>query len=238
MKLFSTEYFLSLAAVAITTAAVVVAARRFPGRWTLVFARVLAVVLVLNQIMYFVVDRNSLSVQSSLPIWICEIGTFIAGGALWWRTPLLVEIIYFWGLGGTLQALVTPELPASQLFPTYDYFQFYLNHGGIVLAAIFLVAGLHQMPRRGALVRVVAITLPYLAMVAGVDRLTGGNYLFLRQPPYSASLIGLLGPWPWYVLGMIATGSLIMVVLNSPFWMLRRGDQRDRAGDPQMARIA
>lgn len=235
MRIFSTEYFLSIAAVVVATVAVVAAARRFPGRWTLVFARVLAVILVLNQISFFVVDHSTLSVQWALPLGLCEMGTFVAGAALWWRTPLLVEITYFWGLGGTVQALVTPQLPADQLFPTYFYFQFYLNHGGIVLAALFLVAGLHLMPRRGAVLRVAAITLGYLVVVAGVDRVTGGNYLFLRQPPYSVSLLSLLGPWPWYILSMVAVGCVVMLVLNAPFWLMRRTQHQDR--DTQLPRV-
>lgn len=111
-----------------------------------------------------------------------------------------------------------------------------MNHGGIVLAALFLVAGLHRMPRRGAVLRVAAITLPYVAVVAGIDVLTGGNYLFLRYP-YSFSVLGLLGPWPWYIPSMMALGVVIMVVLNSPFWMIRRRGPGG-GGDVQMARVA
>lgn len=42
------------------------------------------------------------------------------------------------------------------------------------LAALYLVAGLGLVPRRGAVVRVAAITVSYL-VVAGIDRLTGGD---------------------------------------------------------------
>ncbi len=222
MRIFSTEYFLSLAAVAVATAVVTAAARLYPGRWTTVFARVLAVVLVANQLSWYVVERHSLSLQWSLPLGLCEMGTFVAGAALWWRTPLLVEITYFWGLGGTIQALLTPELDASSLFPTYFYFQYYLNHGGIVMAAIFLVVGLNLVPRPWAVPRVAAITFGYLVVVAGIDVLTGGNYLYLRQPPPTVSVLNVLGPWPWYILGMIGLGVVLLLILYSPFWLLRR----------------
>lgn len=222
MRIFSTEYFLSLAAVALATAVVTAAARHYPGRWTTVFARALAVLLVANQLSWYVVERHSLSLQWSLPLGLCEIGTFVAGAALWWRTPLLVELTYFWGLGGTIQALLTPELDASSLFPTYFYFQYYINHGGIVMAAIFLVVGLNLMPRPGAVLRVAAITFGYLAVVAGIDVVTGGDYLYLRAPPPTASVLNLLGPWPWYILGMIGLGVVVLLILNSPFWIMRR----------------
>ncbi|MGH7912972.1 MAG: TIGR02206 family membrane protein [Candidatus Dormibacteraceae bacterium] len=222
MRIFSTEYVLSLAAVALAAAAVTVAARRWPGRWREVFSRALAVFLVANQIGWYVVERSTLSVQWSLPLGLCEIGTFIAAAALWWRRPLLVEMTYFWGIGGTIQALLTPELAASNLFPTYFYFQYYVNHGGIVLAALFLVVGLGLMPRRGAVLRVAAITLGYLVVIAGVDRLTGGDYLYLRQPPPTVSLLNLLGPWPWYIASMVGLGFVVLLLLYSPFWTMRR----------------
>lgn len=238
MRIFSTEYWVTLAVLAVIIAAVVAAARRFPGRWTVWVCRALAVLLVLDQLTWYVAERNYLNAQAvqwALPLGLCEVGIFVSAAALWWRQPLLVEITWFWGIGGTIQALLTPELPASQLFPTYFYFQYYVNHGGIVLAALLLVVGLHQMPRPGAVLRVTAITLGYLVVVAGIDRLTGGDYLYLRQPPPTVSLLNLLGPWPWYILGMVGIGFVFMLILNAPFWILRRVARPDRTAAPQTA---
>jgi len=177
-------------------------------------ARALAVLLLVNQVSWHVVERGSVSVQWALPVGLYAIGTFIAAAALWWRRPLLVELTYFWGLGGTIQALLTPEL--FNLFPSYFYFQFYINHGGIVLAALYLVAGLGLVPGRGAVVRVAALTMCYLVVIAGVDRLTGGNYLFLVHRPPTFSLLNLLGPWPWYIGSMILLGIAVLFVLDLP----------------------
>lgn len=226
MRIFSKEYFLSLAGVALAAVVVTAAARLFPGRWTTVFARALAVFLVANQLSWYVVERNTLSLQWSLPLGLCEMGTFVAAAALWWQTPLVVEITYFWGLGGTIQALLTPELAASDLFPSYFYFQYYINHAGIVVAALFLVVGLHLVPRPGAVLRLTAVTLGYLVVVAGIDRLTEGDYLYLRAPPPTVSILNLLGPWPWYILGMMALGLVVLLLLNSPFWAMRRLTRR------------
>jgi hypothetical integral membrane protein (TIGR02206 family) len=212
LRVFSAEYFISLGAVVVVCAALVAAARLRPGGWTGPFARALAVLLVVNQVSWYMVERNSLSVQWSLPLGLCEIGTFVAAAALWWRQPLLVELTYFWGLGGTIQALLTPEL--FNLFPSYFYFHFYVDHGGIVLAALYLVGGLGLVPKRGAVVRVAAITICYLVAIAGVNRITGGNYLFLVHPPPTFSLLNLLGPWPWYIGSMILLGIAVLFILD------------------------
>lgn len=237
MKVFSAEYFISLAAVALVSGGMVAAARLRPGGWTGAFARALAVLLVVNQVSWYVVERNTLSVQWSLPLGLCEIGTFITAAALWWRQDLLVELTYFWGLGGTIQALLTPEL--FNLFPSYFYFQYYINHGGIVLAALYLVAGLGLVPRRGAVLRVAAITLSYLVVIAGVDRLTGGDYLYLVSPPPTFSLLNLMGPWPWYIGSMILLGFVFLFILDLPLWPARsRTAESRRAGEMDLRKPA
>jgi len=237
MRIGSTEYWLSLAAVAVATVVVTVAARLWPGRWTTVFARALGVLLVANQLSWYVgwniVERNPASVQQSLPLGLCEFGTFVVGAALWWQTPLLVEIVYFWGLGGSLQGLLTPDLPRSDLFPSFFFFQYFINHGGLVLAPIFLVVGLKLFPRPGAVLRVAGITFGYLVAVAGIDWLTGGDYLYLREPPPTVSLLNVLGPWPWYILSMVGIGVLVLILLNSPFWAMRRFRRRTAQPEPR-----
>ena len=51
-------------------------------------------------------------------------------------------------------------------------------------------------------------------MVAGVDHLTGGDYLYLASPPPTFSLLNVLGPWPWYIGSMIVLGVAVLVVLD------------------------
>lgn len=219
MKIFSAEYFASLAAVALACVVAVAAAKLRPGRWTGPFTKAFAVLLIVNQVSWYVVERNTLSVQWALPLGLCEVATLVAAAALWWRWMLLVELTYFWGLAGTVQALITPEL--SYHFPSYFYVQYYVNHGGIILAALLLVAGLGLVPPRGTAVRVIAITAAYTLVVAGIDRVTHGDYLYLVQPPPTFSLLNLMGPWPWYVVGMVLLGIVAILILDLPLRIVR-----------------
>jgi hypothetical integral membrane protein (TIGR02206 family) len=139
----------------------------------------------------------------------------VAAAALWWRKPLLVEVAYFWGLGGTLQALLTPDL--ADHFPSYPYFQFYVTHAGVVLAGLFLVIGLRLRPRAGSVPRIFFLTLGFAAIVAVVDVVTGGNYLYLRHIPPGASLLNLMGPWPWYIVTGVAVALVALLILDAPF---------------------
>lgn len=160
------------------------------------------------------------SVRTSLPLALCDMAVCVAAVSCWIRTPLLVEITYFWGLAGSLQGIVTPDLDVG--FPHLAFFQYVVGHVGIVLAAVFLVFGMGLDPRRNAVARVYVVTAVYTAAVGMVDATTGANYMFLRQPPPEWTLLRLLGPWPWYIPSSAAVAVVLLLVLNIPFWWKRR----------------
>ncbi len=188
----------------------------------------IAAVLLADAASYTVslVHNGTWSWKSSLPLALCNVGVLVAAAACWWLSPLLVELTYFWGLAGTLQAIVTPDLNVT--FPHLVFFEYVAGHTGIVLAALFLVVGMGIHPRRRAVPRVLVITAAYTAFVGLVDGLTGADYMFLREPPAEWTLLRLLGPWPWYVLSATAVALVVFTALDAPFWVERRHPPPDR----------
>jgi hypothetical integral membrane protein (TIGR02206 family) len=222
VKTFSAEHLLALAVILAVVGGVVTAARVRPGAWTVPVCRALAIVLVVNESSWWawLALQGTYSINYALPFQLCDIACFVAAAALWTRRPLLVELTYFWGLAGTVNGLLTPDLP--QHFPDFLAFQYFIAHGAIVGAALLLVIGLGITPRPLAALRVYAVTVVVLVVDAGVDVLTGGNYLYLRHTPGVHSLLDLFGPWPWYVLGASALALVIFVILDLPFTLGRR----------------
>ncbi len=154
--------------------------------------------------------------QTSLPLALCDAALVVAAVACWhpgWQ--LGVELTYFWGLAGTLQAVLTPDLSAP--FPTLEFFEFVVGHLAIVTAALFLVVGLRREPRPGAVWRVYAITVGYTAAVGLFDWVTGSNYMYLRAIPRHLSLLSVLGPWPWYLVSAAALALVLLLILDAPF---------------------
>src|SRR2546430_4332448 len=218
--LVATEHVGAVVVIAVATAVLVVLARRGPGPWL----RMLALVLVLDEVSWWVYllagGQPGSVLAQSLPLQLCDVAIFVTAAALWARAPLLVEVTYFWGLAGTLQALLTPDLP--QHFPSYPYFQYYIAHGGVVAAALMLVAGLRLHPRRRAVFQVAAITVAYAALVGAVDAVSGANYMYLRARPPSPTLLDALGPWPWYILAASLIALVLFAILDAPFRLGRR----------------
>src|SRR5438128_3332283 len=218
--LLAPEHVMALIVIAGSTAVPVVGARRRPGPWL----RVLAGVLVVDEVSWWVYllggGQPGSRLALSLPLQLCDAAIFIAAVALWTRHPLLVEVTYFWGLAGTIQALLTPDLP--QHFPSYPYFQYYIAHGGVVAAALVLVVGLGQHPRRWAVAGVGGLTVAYAALVGFVDAVTGADYMYLRSKPPSATLLDFLGPWPWYILAAPVIAACLFAILDAPFRLRER----------------
>jgi len=223
--LFAAEHVWTVVVIAGATAALVAAARLRPGPWTLSAGRGLAVLLVGAEVGWWIylvaTHANRAELLYALPFQLCDAAIFVAAAALWSRRQILVEVTYFWGLAGTIQAIITPDLP--QHFPSFAFIQYYVAHGGVVAAALFLVVGLGQWPRRRAVIWVTALTIVYAAFVGLLDAVTGADYMYLRAKPASATLLNLLGPWPWYIGWAALIGIALFLILDAPFAISRKG---------------
>jgi hypothetical integral membrane protein (TIGR02206 family) len=222
--LLSVEHVATVAVIAISITALLVAARLRPGPWMVIAARTLAVILVADEIAWWVdlvvSHANKADLLYALPFQLCDMAIFISAFALWSRQQLLIELTYFWGLAGTFQALITPDLPAH--FPSFLFIQYYLAHAGVVAAALYLTVGLGHRPRPRAVLYVFGVLLVYAAFVGFLDATTGADYLYLRAKPGSHTLLDYFGPWPWYigVGGLVAI--VLFLILDAPFILLRR----------------
>lgn len=230
MPAFTPPYVLTLAVTVIACVGLVLLARRLPARRVVNIDRALAAVLVITTVswVWTTLLQTQPSWSTSLPVALCDLATGVAAAALWWRHPLAVELTYFWGLAGTLQSLLTPDVQAR--FPSVEFLEYVVAHAGIVAAALLLVVGQRIVPRPGAALRVYAITAGYTAVVGVIDWLSGGDYMYLAHLPPAATLLSILGPWPWYVLSAAGLAAALLAVLDVPFWGARRRALRPVSG--------
>jgi len=68
------------------------------------------------------------------------------------RNQRWFEVAYFWGIGGTLQAVLTAE-PALG-FPDWRFISFFTSHCGIIVGVIFLMLTRRYRPYPVSIVRV------------------------------------------------------------------------------------
>jgi hypothetical integral membrane protein (TIGR02206 family) len=212
------QYWVAVAIGAACGVAACLIARYAPGRPARVVGRIISAVLIADAVTFVVRPAvvGSWSVGKSLPLNLCDVALVIAAVACAYpQWQLGVELTYFWGLAGTLQGILTPDLSAS--FPHLEFFEFVVGHVGIVIAALYLVLGLRRAPRRGVVPRVFAISAAYTAFVGVFDWLTDANYMYLARIPRRTSLLSVLGPWPWYIASGAGVAIVLFAVLEAPF---------------------
>jgi hypothetical integral membrane protein (TIGR02206 family) len=214
-RLLAPEHLLAVLATLVVAVALTLAVRSRPGPWTERASQILAGLLVLSEAAWWAEALVAGRPWLALPLQLCDAATLVAAAALWWRRRLLVEATYFWALAGTLQALITPDLAGR--FPSLDYLQYYSSHALVVVAALYLVAGLRIRPRPRAWLRVLAVSLAFTLLAGLVDATTGANYMYLRRVPASGSLLDLFGPWPWYIGWAVALAVILFGLLQAPF---------------------
>jgi hypothetical integral membrane protein (TIGR02206 family) len=211
---WSAEHIAALVATAVV-AALLIAAARFRGdTWAIPLGRGLAVVIlggfVCEHLTYAL--RGQWTVEVNLPLHLTDAVTLASVAALWRpESALLVELVYFWALSASLQAVLTPDLGASP--PDVLFFTYFATHSGAVAAACLLVVGARRTPRPRAVWRAYAGAAAVAVLAAVGTLLTGGNYMFLRRKPGHGSLLDLMGPWPVYILAAAALGLLMFLAL-------------------------
>jgi hypothetical integral membrane protein (TIGR02206 family) len=215
----ATEHVAAIGVTALLCVLLPVAARTRPGAWTRLVSRGLAVLLVAWFLAYhlMVALQGSYELDFDLPLHLTDAATMVAAVALWTLRPLLFELTYFWGLTASLQATLTPGLGADDRFPSFFYWQYFVTHSGVVLAAVLLAFGVGLTAKPGAVRRVFLATAAWAAVAALGNALTGGNYMFLTERPETASLLDYMGRWPWYILGAGLLVVAMFAVLDLPF---------------------
>jgi hypothetical integral membrane protein (TIGR02206 family) len=153
--------------------------------------------------------------KTSLPLELCSINIYLCMLLLYTKRYSLFEILYFIGIGGELQAILTPALSFS--FPHFRFFHFFIAHSLVIWAIIFFVFVKRFTPTLRSLWK----AFLFLHLVAGiaflVNRTTGGNYMFLTHKPKSQSLLDALGPYPWYILSLEGVTLVVFFLLWLPF---------------------
>lgn len=165
------------------------------------------------------------TLKDHLPFQLCDWVILACAAALFWQHRLAYELAYFWGLSGTLQALLTPDL--AEDFPSLHFITFQVLHAGVVVAVLYLTLGLGMRPRPRSILRAWLWLQAYVAVTAVIDWLLDSNYGYLLRKPAQASLYDYLGPWPLYLLSLEALSLVLFLACYAPFAILdrlRRGE--------------
>ncbi|MBN2533506.1 MAG: TIGR02206 family membrane protein [Spirochaetales bacterium] len=216
--IFSFSHFTALFIILFSCIAIVLWLKNTKNdRTRLIFCIILSVLLLVQEATRSIwhVWIGDFSWGEHLPLHLCGVGIILGPVMLLKKNYALYELIYFWGFGGAVQALLTPDLLYG--FPHYIFFQYFLSHGLIIIACVYMTFVVGFRPTWKSLFKVFIITNIYMGIMALVNLATNGNYMFLCEKPVNPTIYDFLGPWPWYILSVEGIGIIVMLVFYSPF---------------------
>ncbi len=154
-----------------------------------------------------------------IPLNLCDLALFAGVYGLLTLHRGACHLVYFWGLAGSLQALLTPDIGIG--FPSFRCVQFFISHAGIVVAAIYLAVSGRVKPSNLSLVRIWLVSNLYLVAVGCTNWVTGANFGYLSEKPSHPSLLDYMGDWPYYLISIEVVGTLLLLVL---YWLVADRD--------------
>jgi hypothetical integral membrane protein (TIGR02206 family) len=181
------------------------------------FRYALAVLLIGQEITLHLwhLSTGQWSVGRSLPLHLCGVSLVLSALMLVNDSYGIYELTYFWGFGGAIQALLTPD--STYGFPHYRFFQVFISHGAIVTASVYMTFVVGYRPRLRSIWKTFLITNAYAVVIGLFNWAVDGNYLFLCHKPETPSLLDVLGPWPWYIVSLQFVGLAFFLALYAPF---------------------
>ena len=149
------------------------------------------------------------SIKKDLPLQLCTIGIYVAVVALLKKNQIAFELIFYWGLVGASQAILTPDSDLFELKIFFIYSQTY--HSALIFAVLWLVIKCNMRMQIEYIPRVVLITNLVVVVISFINYLLDSNYMFLRGKPNSVSPF-LIGDWPVYII-MVQIFSIVILAL-------------------------
>jgi hypothetical integral membrane protein (TIGR02206 family) len=210
----------TLAVIAAVAVVMPLLVRRFDHSRPVAIA--LGIVLVAQQAVetWLRVEAGWTSAMSLLPFHLCTVTIYLTAFVLFTRNQRAYEVAYFWATGGTLQALVTPDVYFD--FPHPAFLSFFAGHGTVIVAIAYATFVFGLRPRLRSIPRAMGVTAAYAAVMFLVNLALDTNFLYLMAKPGQPSILDWLGPWPWYLLGLAGVALASMVVWTLPFVVANR----------------
>lgn len=216
--LFGAAHLTALAVILLAGIALMYFGRSWDERQKRIFRISVAIFLIVDELSWhaWAAYWHVWTIQTMLPLHLCSLMVWLSAYMLFTRGYRVYEFVYFLGIGGALQALITPDANGYG-FPHFRAFQTFVAHGLLVIIPIYMTALEGFRPTLASLKRVFIWTNLYMIPIFFLNLAIGSNYLFIAGKPNFPTLLDALAPWPWYVLELEIVGLAIVFLLYLPF---------------------
>ncbi len=217
-ELFGTSHLIALGVILLFIVLIFISRKKFTEKKKQDVRDTMAMILILNEIAWHLWNYffREWTIQEFLPLHVCSVLVWLSAYMLFTKNKTIYEFAYLLGIGAATQALLTPDAGIYG-FPHYRFFQTFISHGFIVIAALYMTFVEEMRPNWVSTIRVFLVTNVYMVAVYFINDTIGSNYLYVNAKPATASILDLLPDWPVYILYMEAIGIATIFILYLPF---------------------
>lgn len=154
--------------------------------------------------------QGNYNLATDLPLYLCSLLGLIIPIFTYFKYKWMYEILVFWIIGGTLQAIITPDIPIG--FPSFEFFRYWIVHLGLVVLILYATQVFkYRLSLKSVFKSILALQV-YVVLMMLINFVLESNYFYLNSKPESSSLLDYMGEWPYY----IVVGQLILI----PYFLL------------------
>lgn len=177
-----------------------------------------AVSLIVMELSYHIwmIVNGLWDIRYSIPLELCSISLILTVLLLLTRSKLVYEILLFTALLGASQALFTPLLDFD--FPHFRFFHFFYTHLMMIWTVFYFTWVKGYRPTIWSVVKLFVFLNMLMPIIMFINKQVAGNYMFLSHKPASASLLDVLGPYPYYIFSMEG----LLITLSLLIWLIFR----------------
>lgn len=161
---------------------------------------ILAIFISLTVISFHIykISQGGYNFRTDLPLYLCSLLGLIIPVFTYYKRNWMYEILLFWIIAGTTQAIATPDILVG--FPSFEFFRYWIVHLGLVVVILYATIVLNYKPTLKSVFKSILALQVYLIFMVLVNYVLDANYFYLNSKPESASILDYLGEWPLYII--------------------------------------
>ncbi len=218
MDPFTQEWWICIAIVILVIYILVKLPTYFTWAQSPYYGKLLGTLLLVNLLIenWYSLNHGNWSLQNNLPLHLCGISGLLAIFSLFRYNALVAHLLYYWGITGGFHSLLTPEFDLGR--DGYLFYGYFISHGGLILASIFLIIHRNFKPEKGSWLKAFVFIQLAVLVIGSFNWASGSNYMYLLAPPIVDNPL-IVGNWPWYILVFEGLALVHFAILYRIFYL-------------------
>lgn len=195
--------------------------RGFIANHQSIFTPLFAILIILAQLSYNLNNyyNGLLSLKHDLPFSICGTCMLLCALMLMTKNKELFEILYFWCIPGPLFAITFPTL-GKYNHQHFRFYQYMFGHGLLIYLPLYMMWTYDFTITFDSMTKSFFLLIAYVYFMTGFNYRFDTNYMFIRGPIDSKSILDFVPPCPINIILLSGISLFLFLLIYLPFHFL------------------